>query len=650
MPSRKTPRPSDFTRRENLFVLSAAGVVLLAIVLALTVHPRGYKIHLPERKTFRLTYVDNLTLNDTKFMIIPEGVPWRDFEEFAGLYQNGYLEKAREVMLRVVKRENDRRVLLAAYNNLANIHDDIAEFTRAGQYYAQASSFGPKDPYLLFNWASSLYHSGKVKASLDRFILCEKYKRRFDKALMNIGNLQYELKSFDKAIAAYEQIPSRSDLYRQARYNIAACLTTLGPVENRRKIQQTYYSLLSRNDSIAYLSALNLGNLSWNERDYDKAKDYYRMACTINTQNYTAFFNLALIEKQTREYPESIAHFQKAIQNRATAGNVYQHLGEIYYNQSEMVPGIFQFEKYLAKTNDITATALLADLYYDNGRETWPDAFDLYSQIIDRTDGVEKKIALANTGNIFFQYTNYRASLETYEKALKLAPDDPNLLFNMGMVLSRMKRYPEALQYFQKTLAIEPENDRPLMNIILVYQKMSRVEKAITLCEQHIAEKGGDLQFQILLASLYLRIKDYEKARMTLERMETDSPAYLVRKFLMLSYVLYNLGDNPAALAAVEKALTMDMSDHEALLNSGIILYAMGRFDEAISRFNKVVSVTEDNSLLGQAYLNLGNAYYRRGELALALDFYDKAMSLLPNSNAVHLNYAIVKKLLQTGG
>lgn len=76
-------------------------------------------------------------------------------------------------------------------------------------------------------------------------------------------------------------------------------------------------------------------------------------------------------------------------------------------------------------------------------------------------------------------------------------------------------------------------------------------------------------------------------------------------------------------------------------------LYEQGDFDNAIRQYN---SVLESGSESGNIYYNLGNCYFKKGELGRALLNYEKARRLIPLDKDLESNYEYACSLIKGGG
>ena len=413
---------------------------------------------------------------------------------------------------------------------------------------------------------------------------------------------------------------------------------------NEKEIKNILETLLKKHDSISYFAALNLGNLYFDKNDFSRSKTYYELACSIKPDNYTAWYNLGIIERSQKNYPTAIEYFQKASENIKNFSDIYKNMAEIYYSQEMITPAIFQYEKLIAITNDRSAIASLADLYYENGPETWNDALMLYKELFQNGSVDEKLVSLANMGNIWFYKTNYTRAFQFYDEALKLSPGDIRLLNNSGLVLTRLQKKEEALENFQKILKIEPDNENALMNVIIINASLNRLQEAVNLCKKVLEIKQDDPIFLQLLATLYLKSRNYEKALEVLDKINYPETSIKIKNDLYRAFIYFKQNRYSDALDIYNRILTLQENHPEALLNKGIVLYHLKRFDEASKELLKLLVLTEDPSLLAMAYLYLGNSAYKKTDYPAAKYYYERGLEYRPDMPELFYNLSLVKK------
>jgi len=76
----------------------------------------------------------------------------------------------------------------------------------------------------------------------------------------------------------------------------------------------------------------------------------------------------------------------------------------------------------------------------------------------------------------------------------------------------------------------------------------------------------------------------------------------------------------------------------------GNVYYEQGNFDEAIKQYNSILDAGFEN---GNLYYNLGNCFFKKGELGRAILNYEKARRLIPMDKDLESNYEYACSLIK---
>ncbi len=95
-----------------------------------------------------------------------------------------------------------------------------------------------------------------------------------------------------------------------------------------------------------------------------------------------------------------------------------------------------------------------------------------------------------------------------------------------------------------------------------------------------------------------------------------------------------------AILKQLDDKLKSNPHDLWSLINKGWIFNSEGKYDKAIKIFEKSISIKADPS----AYMGLGMAYIRKGDLEKANYYYMKALETKNNNNPYYIDNAMPKQ------
>jgi len=126
----------------------------------------------------------------------------------------------------------------------------------------------------------------------------------------------------------------------------------------------------------------------------------------------------------------------------------------------------------------------------------------------------------------------------------------------------------------------------------------------------------------------YLREREPLRAIQAFQRaleFEPDKASSLLElsgACALLGILLEEQGNNAEAMASYGKALELDPANTTAHVNLGWLLYAAGRWEEAIAHYQTALATAPSS----HAQFNLGLAYLAKGELAAAQAVYAQAV------------------------
>lgn len=266
-----------------------------------------------------------------------------------------------------------------------------------------------------------------------------------------------------------------------------------------------------------------------------------------------------------------------------------------------------------------------------------------------------------NLGIAFQAHGNSEGAVDSYRKALAIAPDYAEAHGNLGNALKDQGKLDEAAQHYRKAIALKPNFADPHSNLGIVLQAQGNLDGALehhrkalairpdfaeahvnlgnVLMEQRKLDAALEhyrqaLVFNPQFAEAHGNLADGLKAQGKLDAaIEHYLQALALKPALAESHVnlgnaLKDQGKLDAAVESYRKALALKPEFADAYSNLGNALHLQGKFDAAAENCLKAIALNPD---LAEAHYNLGNTLKEQGNFDAAIASYHRALALKPN-------------------
>lgn len=178
-------------------------------------------------------------------------------------------------------------------------------------------------------------------------------------------------------------------------------------------------------------------------------------------------------------------------------------------------------------------------------------------------------------------------------------------------------------------IAQNPKSYRPYFNLAVAYRNDGEYEDSLKMFEKAywIASRAGE-RSNILanIAYVYYRLGAYDLAKTSLKEAMTLLPGN-VGIYNLLGNVYFMEHDFAGALEQYRKAIEIDPTSKDPILNIGMVYFRMDEWDRVITHLEGVKSMLPDD---GKLYYYLGSAYDRKGMTHEAAKYYGIYLKLLP--------------------
>jgi predicted O-linked N-acetylglucosamine transferase (SPINDLY family)/glycosyltransferase involved in cell wall biosynthesis len=213
-----------------------------------------------------------------------------------------------------------------------------------------------------------------------------------------------------------------------------------------------------------------------------------------------------------------------------------------------------------------------------------------------------------NRGNELYLAQQYRAALESYDRAILLKPEFAEACHNRGSVLNVLGRREAALESYDKAILFKPDYAEAYGN------------------------RGNTLY---ILQQYQAALQSYDKAILL-------KPEF-VDAYYNRGNSFYALQQYQAALQSYDKAILLNPLHAEAHNNRGSVLHTLLRHEAALVSFDRAILLKPDYV---EAHNNRGNSLLALKQYRAALESFDKALLLKPDHEYLSGMRLYMKRLL----
>ncbi|HQZ12424.1 MAG TPA: sulfotransferase [Devosia sp.] len=213
-------------------------------------------------------------------------------------------------------------------------------------------------------------------------------------------------------------------------------------------------------------------------------------------------------------------------------------------------------------------------------------------------------------------------------QATKIDPKLPGALSNLGIILQESGRLPESRDALTRAIALDPRNAETHNNLANTLKRMGFLKEAQEHWLQAMRLKPGYAEPHSNISLLFIDEGRADKAVIAARRAIELNPR-LADAYVNLASAYTALSRHSEALATIDN-LTAFAPNHAGGLSArALALKNLDRFDEAIATARRATELAPQN---GEAHAMLGQVLQTSGDLAGAMQAYDRAAQLPGNS------------------
>jgi protein O-GlcNAc transferase len=212
--------------------------------------------------------------------------------------------------------------------------------------------------------------------------------------------------------------------------------------------------------------------------------------------------------------------------------------------------------------------------------------------------------ALVNYASTLHELKRFDEALITYEKVLTLKTDDAVVFYNMGNTLHELKRYDKAITHYDRALKIQPCYTEAWSNKGISLNELKRFDEAIAHYDKALSLKPDNAKDWSNKGATLHELKRFDESLLCHDKSLSLNPSY-AEAWFNKGNTLNELKRFDEAIASFDKALGLKPDYHEVWNNKGTALNELKCYDEAIASYDTALSLKPDIDWLPGDLLHL---------------------------------------------
>ena len=360
-----------------------------------------------------------------------------------------------------------------------------------------------------------------------------------------LARLYLELQYDDKAAASYEKALELNWFERLA-YEVAEFY------ENRQEYEKAIpvYKRIIEEGGTSDMAKTRLVNLYLTIEENDKALELLRELRTILPESHNVDITISRILLSQKKYDEAIMILEDVLQTNPELTVVRYLLAMSYYRNKDNPRAEQQLSEIPAESS-LYEDSIFLRIRILSESDSHAEAIELLEKQIG--DAATRKPSFYMLlASLYRENEAAEQGREVYEQALRLYPEDTDILYNYGIFLEKIGKSDDAMAKMQEVVALDPENGAALNYVGYTWADNNlNLDMALEYIKKAVDLMPDDGYIRDSLGWIYFKMGDVNKAIIELEKaseMVQNDP--VVKEHLGDVYLQTNQPEK--ALAAYE--------------------------------------------------------------------------------------------------
>ena len=380
--------------------------------------------------------------------------------------------------------------------------------------------------------------------------------------------------------------------------------------------------------AVALLSATYEG-----QRDLQTAESVLQDALRQNPNQISFQSLLAGFYMRHQRYADAESLYRQIRDNTKDRPEYRDVLAEFYLSASRPKDAETEYKRLVqANDKDWQSWRGLAISYLVQGRPD--DAIGVLDRVLKNSPKDWEGLALK--GRILLDRNQAAEAVPLLQQSHKIHPEAPEPAFDLARAYIAQGKLKDAQAALQDVMKVNPNYPGALILLAALNLEGGRVEQALQNLKEDEAREPASIQRSFLLSQAYAAKGDYRSAESQLQSILGGAGAPAQKGVILQSLASIKLAQERYAEAAKLSTTALEISPR---LPTALYVLAMSYVgqkepDKAIEAVKSRLDKAPD---WAQGYQVLGQVAQRAGRLPLAMDSFNRALSLDPKLTSAAL-------------
>ena len=387
-----------------------------------------------------------------------------------------------------------------------------------------------------------------------------------------------------------------------------------------------------KNDAQVFLK---LADIYTDKGNYDKAFYLYNHAEPLLADKTIGTYSLALMYLKKGDNGAAISNLKKIIAKQPENSNAYRFLADAWFKEENFSTALKMYKKarFFEKKNPYLQKQIAA-IYFELGEYNAATREYIKLLNIDNSDSDAYYYLAAS-------YLNLKQVIKAEKvlaKGIKSGTPGSDILFIIGDGYAKILNRKKSIEYYNKCISVNSKHEKALQNLAEAYCKEKDILSAAkTYLKLYNLDNSKHNKYLAMAGLLYEQGNDTTKAHEIYRTFVTnnyDNPTVYIR-FARIEYRQKNYS---SAISTLEKFPSSKITEKDDMMLLADSYCSTGKPKEAIVWLEKIVSRDNKNK---EALIMLGISFEKIGNIDNAMKIYKKVVGLITGSEQSTYSFKI---------